>query len=473
MIRDWKFLACLALFLAIPMPALSGPTGEEIHEEVLESTPVYDAPELAAYIGGLVAKIVSVSEKSGEKFTFTLLDAPDVNAFATRGNYVYVNRGLLSYVDNEAQLVSVLAHEVGHITKGHVTGMESKATGAQILAAIAAMLSGSNEVYEAGMAYANSLIKGHGRANELEADEAGAKYMVRLGYDPRDMLEMLSIMKDMESLQKQRARQQGAPKRTYHGIFSSHPRNDARLRSAVSKAGSIDPTKARDDGAVVFRQMTEGMVWGDNFVDKEPRATRYSDLNMRIRFDFPDDWTHQVDDLGRVVTGVPESKDASLVMEPNARTPQDPEEYLYNYLNVPELREGQAISPARLKGYTGILPGKDGKPDSRIAVVYYKLMAYVFLGEVEDPEKFAEYDEKFQESIETFRIISNREIRGRSPKKINYVQATEATTFDALAVSLKLNQSEKEDLRLINGYYPVGEPKPGEWIKIFRQDAAK
>lgn len=459
----------MLLAFAVAGPASAGPTGKEIYDEVLAATPPYDNPELAEYVGNLVAQVVSVSELSGEKFTFTLIDAQAVNAFATRDNYVYVNRGLLNYVNNEAQLVSVLAHEVGHITKGHVDGMESKASGAQMLAAIAAMLSGSNEVYEAGMAYANSLIRGHGRNNELEADRAGAEYMVKLGYNPEDMIEMLSVMKDLESLQKARAKEQGAPKQTYHGIFSSHPRNDSRLRNAVAAAGTIDPEKARGNGADVYRQKTEGMIWGENFVEKETKPTRYSNMKLRVRFDFPDEWTHEQDNQARQVTGKPENEEASLTMAVNARTPQDPEEYLYNYLDVPQLRDGKTIEPARLKGYTGILPGKDGNPDTRIAVVYYKLNAYIFSGEVTDQSKFAKYDEAFLESINTFRTITSRELAGQTPQKIHYVKATTATTFDALAENLKLNRREKEDLRLINGYYPAGEPKPGDWIKIFKQ----
>jgi predicted Zn-dependent protease len=105
----------------------------------------------------------------------------------------------------------------------------------------------------------------------------------------------------------------------------------------------------------------------------------------------------------------------------------------------------------------------------RIAVVYYKLNAYIFTGEVEDQQKFSEFDKSFQESIETFRPISRREIEGQKPKTVHYVKATSATTFDALARSLKLSKSETEDLRLINGHYPAGEPEPGEWIKIFKQ----
>ncbi|NIP17267.1 MAG: M48 family metalloprotease [Xanthomonadales bacterium] len=446
-------------------PAVAGPSGKEIYQEVLASIGVYDDPELAAYVGGLVREIVSVSEMAGEQFTFTLLDSQDVNAFATRDNYVYVNRGLLNYVDNEAQLVSVLAHEVGHVTRNHVNEMEGQAGGAQVLAMIAAVLSGSNEVYEASMAYANSLIKGHGRKNELEADEAGALYMARLGYDPDEMIQMLTVMKDMESLQKKRAAEQGAPRQTYHGIFATHPRNDARLRSAVSKAAAAESAR-RDNGAARYREITEGLVWGENFVDKEQPPNRYYDMGRRVRFDFPEGWQHQSDLGAGRVTGQPADGAAVLGMQVHPRTAQGPEEYLYNHLNLPPLSEGREIQPARLKGYTGVLPGQGRQ---RIAVVYYKLNAYLFTGEVADPAHFDTYDELFLESVETFRPISSREIEGQSPKRIHYVKATSATTFDALGEALKLSESELEDLRLINGHYPTGEPQPGEWIKIFQQ----
>ncbi len=470
---------CVNLVLA--PTAWSAVTGEEIYKEVLEGTAIYDDPELDAYIKKLGAEIVAVSEMAGEEFTFTLLDSPDLNAFATRDNYVYVNRGLLNYVSNEAQLVSVLAHEVAHITRKHVTGQEGKATGAQILSTIAAVLSGSNEVYEAGMAYANSIIRGHGRRNELEADETGAEYMAKLGYAPNEMISMLSIMKDYETLQKDRAKAKGASKQTYHGIFSSHPRNDSRLRTVVSKANAVKSTKTRDNGASRYRQLTDGLIWGENFLAKEKKPERFSNMRLRVRFDFPKNWVQDSNPSPFMASGAPEDKTATLKMRPIARTTQSPEEYLYNYLKVSQLKDGKAIAPARLKGFSGILPGGDKGPDSRIAVVYYKLNAYLFIGELSDqkpaavektptePKTFAEVDKQFVAAINTFRPISSREIAGQKPKTIQYVKATNATTFDKLNKALNLNAVDREDLRIINGYYPSGEPKAGDWIKIFKQ----
>jgi predicted Zn-dependent protease len=465
--RGRTILAIGALLL--PAPALPNPSGAEIHAEMLASVGTYDDPELTAYLDGLVKEIVGVSQMSGKTFTFTLLDSHEINAFATADDYVYLNRGLLNYIANEAQLVSVLAHEVGHITEKHVTKMPAVAGGAKFLTWLAGALSGSEDVYQAGMAYANSLIKGHGRDNELEADQAAARFMVKLGYDPDQMLDMLTTMKNIETVQNERSAQAGAPRGSYHGIFATHPRNDTRLRNAVSKAKTTETPATRGAGGDRYRQMTEGLVWGENFTEKDSKPERYSDMALRVRLDFPEGWSHRKDDQTGTVTGEPEGSPARLSMQAHPRTPQTPEEYLYNYLDISHLRDGREILPARLKGFTGILPGQDGNPDQRMAVVFYKLNAYLFTGEVSSKERFGEFDEKFLASIGTFRPISNREIEGQKPKTIHYVKATDLTTFDAIGEQLGLDLYEVQDLRLINGYYPTGEPKPGEWIRIFRQ----
>ena len=466
-----RVLTALALGLLLcSAAAFAAPGGREIYEQTVATIGIYDEdPELTAYLQGLMDEIVSVSEMAGEQFTFTLLDSPEINAFATADNYVYINRGLLNYIQNEAQLVSVLAHEVGHVTQRHVSVMPAVAGGASFLSWLAGALSGSQEVYQAGQAYANSLLKGHGRDNELDADEAAARYMVKLGYDPEQMLEMLSTMKDLEQLQKEREARAGAPRRSYHGIFSTHPRNDMRLRSAVSRARNAAAGPTRDSGEDRYRQVTEGLVWGVNFKEKETKPERYADDQLSVRFDYPEGWTWTADPQARAVTGQPADGAARLGMLPQPRTPQSAEEYLYNYLDVPALRDGREILPARLKGFTGILPGENGQPDQRIAVVFYKLNAFVFVGEVQDPRSFAAFDKLFLDAIDTFRPISSREIVGQKPQTIHWVKATGATTFDALGEHFGLDQYEIQDLRIINGYWPSGEPQDGEWIRIFQQ----
>ena len=234
----------------------------------------------------------------------------------------------------------------------------------------------------------------------------------------------------------------------------------------MSKANAFKAEVSRDSGAERYRELTNGLVWGENFLAKEQKPERFSDMQRRVRIDFPTDWVQDSADPQSLISASPEDKSAILRVQPIARTAQSPEEYLYNYLKVSQLREGKVIAPARLKGFTGILPGTQGSSDSRIAVIYYKLNAYLFSGEVKDPARFVETDKSFLASINTFRPISSREIQGQRPQRVQYVRATSATTFAGLAKALKLSATDIEDLRIINGLYPSGEPVLANGLKF-------
>ncbi len=519
--RAWLVGGWLLACLATPL-AVAAPSGAEIYQQTLKRTPLFKDPVLTAYIEDLGRQVVAVSEMAGKEFTFTLLDSPDLNAFATADNYVYVNRGLLNYVSNEAQLVSVIAHEVAHITRKHVNQQSSSATATKVISTIAAVLANSDEVYSAGMAYGNSKIRSLGRRHELEADGSGAEYMAKLGYDVDEMLAMLSIMKDFEILQKNQARAKGAVRPTYHGVFASHPRNDARLRAVVSRAKSLSSDVQRDDGAAAYRKLTQGLVWGENFLAKENPAERYSNMAWRVRFDLPEGWTQASGTAPVAVVGSQPEGLATLSMQRLARTAQSPEEFLYNQMNVAAVEGGEAIAPARLKGFSGIFkepsaslnkapsaslnkepsasPNKEPsaslnqKPSAslnekplassnknpavtppnttksvRVAVIYYKLYAYVFRGEVVDGDNFIEQDALFIDAIKTFRPISRAEIAGQKPQRVHYIRATGNTTFSGLAKVFDLSKKDVDILRVINGLYPAGEPSAGDIIKVFKQ----
>ncbi len=487
-----SLLLLIALLATGPTVAVEGP--EQFYQQLVANGGRYRDEALQQYITELGEQIVAVSPMAGEKFTFTVVDSADMNAFAMADNFVYINRGLLGYMHNEAQLVSVLAHEVAHITLDHVAGTRGAMIGAQIASFIAAVLSGSGDVYEAGMAYAESIRSGHGRDNELDADREGAVYMAALGYPPSEMIAMLSIMKDYEQLMKARARERGVTRPTYHGVFASHPRNDARLRNAVLPAGDR-LAASRGLGEASFRERTEGLIWGDNFVDKVAPPHRYSDLPERVRIDFPERWQHTGTLAADGVVSRPSAEpqpptadagddssppqktlapsEASLTVTSQPRSLDSPEEFLYNQLRLPALVDGGAISPARLAGYSGIQLDTSGRLYRRVALIYSRYNAYLIVGEVAEALRnetdFGAADQLFVEAIETFRPISQREIAGQRPQRINYVRANASSSIAAIASQLGLSDADRDELRMINGLYPRGEPEPGQWLKIFRQ----
>ena len=92
---------------------------DEMHQQMIDAGAAYDDVELQAYVNRVGQRLVANSEEPNETFTFTVIDSPDINAFATPGGYIYINRGLLAYLDSEAEMAGVLAHEIGHITGNH------------------------------------------------------------------------------------------------------------------------------------------------------------------------------------------------------------------------------------------------------------------------------------------------------------------------------------------------------------------
>jgi len=101
-----------------------------------------------------------------------------------------------------------------------------------------------------------------------------------------------------------------------------------------------------------------------------------------------------------------------------------------------------------------------------VAVIYFGPRVFIFQGEVEGGSANNEIDELLLASIRSFRAIQRGETSSGSELKIKYVQASEYFDFEVVARSSKISQYPEETLRILNGYYPIGTPEAGEWIKL-------
>ena len=155
--------------------------GREEHPRILRQFGgAYADAQIAAYVGGISASLARVSELPELAFTFTVLNSPIVNAFALPGGYVYVTRGLLALAGSEAELASVLAHEIGHVTARHAAQRHQRAATVQVSAK-------PGELNQDPAAY----VQGYSREQEMEADTLGIRYLARAGYDPQAMSSFL------------------------------------------------------------------------------------------------------------------------------------------------------------------------------------------------------------------------------------------------------------------------------------------
>jgi predicted Zn-dependent protease len=147
------------------------------------------------YVSELGHELAELSERPDLPWEFTVLDSEIVNAFALPGGKVFFTRGLLSKMNNEAQLVGVLGHEIGHVTAQHAGQQISRQL------ALAGIVAGIGYATEEDiwpiLAGTGAQLYGlqYGRSHESQSDVLGVRYMVRAGYDPQALVQVMEIFK--------------------------------------------------------------------------------------------------------------------------------------------------------------------------------------------------------------------------------------------------------------------------------------
>jgi predicted Zn-dependent protease len=187
---------------------------------------VYDDYELQKYIDEVGQRLVAVCDRNYLQYQFHVIDSPILNAFALPGGFIFITRGLLAELENEAQLAGVLAHEIGHVVARHSATQLSEAIGYQALtlASVAAGPNAGNMVMVT-TALSQSMMLGYSREREFQSDTMGLIYMHRAEYDPLEMSKFLSILSE---------KSQGP---TGYGVYSStHPDVFERISVSRSKA---------------------------------------------------------------------------------------------------------------------------------------------------------------------------------------------------------------------------------------------
>ena len=220
--------------------------GVEFMRSVRRSAKVIDDPQIEEYIQNLGYKLVAGADPQPFRFTYFVVQDPEINAFAGPGGYIGVNSGLILIAQTESELASVLAHETAHVTQHHLLrtfAKESRLSVPTMAALLAALVLGGHnpQVAEAAiastMAGSQQLQINFTRENELEADRVGMQILVAAGYDPRNMAAFF------EKLQKAtRFYQSGIPK-----LLLDHPVTTDRIAYSTSRADQYPHITPPDD----------------------------------------------------------------------------------------------------------------------------------------------------------------------------------------------------------------------------------
>ena len=137
------------------------------------------------------------------------------------------------------------------------------------------------------------LYQGTGRTQELESDRLGAEYIAQNNYAPDDMVDVIGILKDQELFAREKAKREGREPQGYHGLFSTHPKNDQRLQEVIAAADRLRDTSQPkpDDGK--FLKLTNGMAYGESEKQGITRGNKFYHKDLDLFVEFPQGWRIQ------------------------------------------------------------------------------------------------------------------------------------------------------------------------------------
>ena len=443
-----------------------------IHTQVMQVYGLYEDQAVQDYVQKVGASVAANTPLASWNFKFFVLDDDGVNAFTTGGGYVYVHRGILPYLNSEAELAAVLGHEIGHNTARHPARSQTHGVLASVLATGAAIMTGNYAVAELADVGAQAWIQGYGRDNEMEADRLGLEYATRTGYRPEAMGNVFKVFKAQERFEIDRAKEEGREPNIYHGVFSDHPAPDEREVQAAKGVANIStqPANGWIDNREEFLKAIDGLPYGSSREQGIVRDNRFYHAGMGITMAFPRGWTveNQRDRLLVYTKKKDSVMQITLEKRPDKKSPR---EFLLEKLKGASFARGSELSVNDMQGYSLVTragsPLDAGEGPVRWVVLYRDKNAFLSGAASRSVSAGAPVDDGvFMSSIQTLRNIKPSEFPLAQPYRIKIIQATDQTRLATYAKDVPVEKYKKEELELLNGLYPNREPKPGDFIKV-------
>ena len=442
--------------------------GKKYHQSILQQYRPYENPELQKYVESVGRELAEKSHRSHLTFHFTVLDSPQVNAFALPGGYIYITRGIMAYLNSEAELAGVLGHEIGHVTARHSVRQQSTAQVTGLLGGLLNAATGQDVNRGLFSQVGFALSKGYGRNHELEADRLGAEYLARVGYSPDNMIEVVGVLKDQELFEKERAQKEGRQAQSYHGLFASHPENDKRLREVIDAAKKYQTGQNRDPGAERYLRAIDGLPFGPSAEDGVVRGSYFYHAELDAKLRAPDDWL--IDNLpDRLVFSAPDQKafmQVRLVPREGAESASD---FLLNHLKRDSLGDTRAMASGDMQGYSGVAVVDNtpyGQRKVRYSVWLRGEYAWIFAATTQEHTDLELLDPTLDRSVKSLAGLTAKDRKLARPLRLKIVRTKPGIRYQALAKDSTLGDYAVSQLRLLNGAYPDGEPQENTLIKV-------
>jgi predicted Zn-dependent protease len=434
----------------------------ESEPQIKEEMGVYNDPELQRYVSEIGSRMAKISERAHLPWRFTVVDVAAVNAFAVPGGAIYITRGIMPFLDNEAELAGVLGHEIGHVSARHSAQQYTRQVGGQAgLIALGIFVPAARPFGDLGAQALGVLFLKYGRDDELQSDQLGAKYESQLGWDPAAVPAFLSTLGRLDEAAGDR---RGVP-----NWLSTHP-------DPLSRVGEIQPTVQQLKAAGgsfstnrdAFVQRIDGIVYGDNPEQGIARGSAFLHPVLRFRIDFPEKWEIS-NSPQQVVAKAPGANVFMLLQLVEMPRGRNIQEIARNSMDSAGFRfvrgEGSRING--LDAFIGEYQGQMqdlGQVTTRAAHLAYDGKVYIVAG-LAAPAAFQQADAAFLTSIRSFRSMTAAEAENVRPNRVDFYVVRAGDTWASIA-ERSGGVISAATLAVMNNSTPGSTLQPGNRIKI-------
>jgi predicted Zn-dependent protease len=416
--------------------------GQQADAAVVASIGLYPDPVWQRYIQQFGARLAATSERPTLPWTFRVVDDPAVNAFAIPGGFIYVTRGLLAHMTSEAELASVVGHEIGHVTARHTVAEMSKQQLIGLGLAVGSMASSQVAKYAgtANQALGILYLK-FSRDDESQADQLGLRYMRRASYDPRQMPEVFRMLERLS------AAEGGARLPTW---LETHPSPANRVAAINQQIAALPQdfsgTSVNRDA---YQRLLDGLIFGLNPRQGFFTGSQFSHPDLRFRITFPDGWTTH--NGAQAVVAVSPAKDAVIELAQAGEPSADAAARAFL------AQQGITSSSSTRMSLTGGLPAvstpfaaatENGALRGTVLFVEYGGAVYGIVGYAPEA-RWSTYQVTAGRALQSFQRLTDPVALNVQPQRMDIVTLVRATTIAQL-VRERPSPAAAATLALIN-----------------------
>lgn len=430
--------------------------GRQGAADVAATIGLYSDVGLQAYVWRIGQGIASKTERPALPWDYKIVDDASVNAFALPGGFIFITRGLLSHMTNEAELASVLGHESGHVAARHSVEQMSREQLASIGLGLGSVLSPTiAKVGQAAGAGLGLLFLKYSRDDETQADNLGFRYALAAGQDSRQMINLFTMLQRDEQLS-------GAGR--LPEWQATHPDPGNRIKNVQNLiAASKENFSSKTIGTDEFLTRIDGMVYGENPRAGYFRGTVFIHPDFEFLFQFPEGWKTQ--NATDAVSGLSPAQDAVIDLRAAKGSAADAAK---NFFGQSTLQAGN-VSQGVIHGnrsVSGEFTAKNDQGKSLHGIATFieygrgtwQITAYT------EATRFSSYSAVFGRSIDSFDRLTDPAALAVQPQHLRIDKAPRAMTLDQFNAQLPSTVSLAE-LAMINGLEENAQLRSGQSIK--------